>query len=264
MHADITLDGGLHYLKLPVLGRGTSSAGASKAIDLEAQSAALHPLPSAGTNLISPDQIQYIAHIDVPVAVPAPVQQKSSTANYLHSADTLDPKAASKRKKLVHSTSPRDLLATSIKTAPADRGSSSSLPSSSDSDDSSSSDSDSGRERQDSFRTPHSMYSFQNTIPRHSVAAASDGLVVRPVSFSSEREVGFESVAPPVIIPAGRFRSASSLPASSIVSGSVSEWEAEGSTAAPSAVVSGGVQVTREMDVTDNNGMYACTSQIQK
>lgn len=121
-------------------------------------------------------------------------------------ADVLDPKAASKRKKIGTVSPQYERTGFTASEKSGDRGSSSSL-SSSESEESS----DESLATQRPPIVPQaSIMPFQNTTPKHG------SLAVRTSSFPSNRHSDTTTV--PVTIPAGRYRSASSLPASSATS----------------------------------------------
>ena len=165
-----------------------------------------------------------------PGALPA-MQQAGSHVLSLSAtinADALDPKAASKRKKVGASSPQFERIGFTASEKSGDRGSSSSL-SSSESEDSS----DESLATQRPPIVPQaSIMPFQPATPRQG------SLAVRTSSFVSKRHDGATSV--PVAIPAGRYRSASSLPASSATSaassfGSETEEDSKEEPKAPAA-----------------------------
>ena len=166
---DILTHGGLQFLKGPVV-----------------------PYRREDTNIMT--QRNHTAESSETVSVPTTLYQPSS--------DVLDPKAASKRRKLGHAVSPRMILdsqgmITSVKTAPGDRGSSSSL--------SSSSESESGSEE-----GPGNVEGA-NVIPAPGIMpfqTMSTPLAVRASSFPA---IGGNADGEPRLqFPPGRFRSTSS------------------------------------------------------
>lgn len=221
LYRQIIADGGLHYLKIPP---ADNSGGV---------------IPRA------PSRQSLTEFSAVPAVAPAAVavQPLPRYASPGIDADVLDPKAANKRRRLEANSPHTTLLPlgqmTSVKSGR--RGSASSLSSSDDSD-GSSSEAD-GPPRGVIIPQP-GMMPFQDITPKHA------SLTVRQPSFASSQHG--DSVVVPIAIQAGRYRSASSVPASSAssassqssTSGSESDQEAE--EAKPSVTIKD-TQVVHEM-----------------